>query len=80
MNDGGAVPALLLLKEGIAALAQADAPRLERLAEEAGRAVLAEGDQGAAREQYAALEVLLGLTRRNQRVLRGESRGMYGRD
>ncbi|MGA7524149.1 MAG: hypothetical protein WBW84_16980 [Acidobacteriaceae bacterium] len=76
----GTGSATALLKTAIAALARADAPLLERLAVEAGNGVVRTEEQGAAREQYAALGLLLTLTRRNLRLLRGEGSAVYGRD
>lgn len=74
------VTALGLLREAIAALTRGDAGRLERLREEAGRAVVLPGEQDAVRQQSRALDLLLGLTRRNLRLLRGDPAGSYGRD
>ena len=79
MNGAGSVSALSILGTAIAALARADAPRLERLVEEAGRASLRTEERKAAGEQYAALGLLLALTRRNLRLLRGEHHSVYSR-
>jgi hypothetical protein len=79
MSGTGSTSALAVLREAITALAGADAPRLERLAAEAGEAMVIAEEQEATREKYASLAVLLGLTRRNLRLLRGERGGMYGR-
>jgi hypothetical protein len=76
----GTESATALLRAAIAALAHADAPVLERLAAEAGAVVVRTEEQGRAREQYAALGLLLALTRRNMRLLRGERSAVYGRD
>lgn len=76
----GAESVLSVLRTAIAALARADAPQLERLAAEAGQAILPAEERNAAREQYAALGLLLGLTRRNLRLLRGERVALYGRN
>jgi hypothetical protein len=70
---------LTVLREGIAALAQVDAPCLERLLTQAGAARMPEDEQAAAGEACAALDLLLVLTRRNLRLLRGERDTMYGR-
>ena len=72
--------AVAMLREGIVALARADGPRLELLAAQAGNAAVAEEERGAAGEEYAALGLLLTLTRRNLRLLRGERGDAYGRD
>lgn len=71
--------AVTVLEEAIAALARADAQLLERLTMEAGEAVVPGDEQGAARERYAALGLLLRLTQRNLRLLRGERGAMYGK-
>jgi hypothetical protein len=76
----GAGSATALLKTAIAALAHADAPLLERLAAEAAEVVVRTDEQGAAREQHAALGLLLALSRRNLRLLRGDRSAAYGRD
>ncbi|MGA8530221.1 MAG: hypothetical protein WB622_10925 [Acidobacteriaceae bacterium] len=82
MSDGTerSVSVLGVLREGIEALERVDAAHLEGLATRAGKAVMREGEQRAAREQYAVLGLLLSLTRRNLRLLRGERREAYGRD
>jgi hypothetical protein len=77
--SGTVVSASALLEAGIAALSRADAPLLERLAAQASDAVVPEEEQTAVREQYRALGLLLMLTRRNLRLLRGEHGG-YGRN
>ncbi|MFZ0632947.1 MAG: hypothetical protein WA399_20675 [Acidobacteriaceae bacterium] len=74
------VSALAVLREAIAALAAGDAPRLEQLAARAGKAVAPAGEQRTAREQYAALGLLLALARRNLRLLRGERGRVYGKE
>ena len=79
MSGTESASALATLREGIAALAQADAPRLERLLAQAADAVMPEEEGTAAREQHAALGLLLALTRRNLRMLRGERGAQYGR-
>jgi hypothetical protein len=79
MSGTGFTSALAVLREAIAALTGADAARLERLAAEAGDAVVRAEEQEAAREEYASLALLLALTRRNLGLLRGEHCGMYGR-
>ncbi len=77
MSDTELMSALAVLREAIVALARADAPRLERLATDASEAVVTAEERKAAKEQYASLALLLGLTRRNLRLLRGERGGMY---
>lgn len=72
--------ALVVLRDALAALAEADAPRLERLAALAGEAGAPAEEHRAAREEYAALGLLLALTRQNMRLLRGERGGAYGQD
>jgi len=75
----GARSVSAVLREAIGALARADASALERLAAEAARATPEAEGQSAAREPYAALGLLLVLTRRNIRLLRGERVGPYSR-
>jgi len=61
-------------RAGIHALAHADATELERLTETAGqlrRPATAE-EQRRGREELRTLQMLLVLTRRNLRVLRGD--------
>jgi hypothetical protein len=79
MSGTESASALETLREGIAALALADAPGLERLLARARDAVMPQEDGTAAREQHAALGLLLALTRRNLRLLRGEHGAHYGR-
>lgn len=79
MSEKGTLAATALLRDAIAALARGDAPELEKLAAAAGETMLPAAEGTAAREAYAALGLLLGLTRRNLRLLRGERTGMYGR-
>ncbi len=79
MSGTDSASALVVLREAIAALARADAPRLEQLAAEAQRVTMTASDHATAREQYAALGLLLTLTRRNLRLLRGERHGSYSR-
>ncbi|HEX3662638.1 MAG TPA: hypothetical protein VHU89_14475 [Acidobacteriaceae bacterium] len=69
-----------LLRSAIAALARGDAPLLERLAAQAGEVVVGREEQRLAREQHATLGLLLALTRRNLRLLRGGRGAVYGRD
>lgn len=80
MSGAESVSALVVLRGAIRALERADGPGLERLLAEAGQAVVAGEERAAAREQYAALGLLLALTRRNLRLLRGEGFAPYGKN
>jgi len=79
MNDAGSVSAPAVLRRAVTALARGDGAELERLAALAEGAVLPSEEQKAAREEYAALGLLLALTRRNLRLLRGEQSTVYCR-
>jgi len=76
----GPVAASDLLAAGIEALAHADAAGLERLAAMAGevRGSMTVEERRLAREPRRALELLLTLTRRNLRLLRGTRAAGYG--
>jgi hypothetical protein len=80
MSGTPAASGLEILREAMTALARADAPRLEQLATEAGMAVVPREERKASRgEQYASLGLLLALTHRNLRLLRGERSETYTR-
>jgi hypothetical protein len=69
-----------LLDAGINALAGFDAEELEGLAEAArvARGPEAAEERRAVRERLRALQLLIAMTRRNLRLLRGAGCGGYG--
>ena len=69
-----------LLGAGISALAHVDATRLEGLAEAArgARGPETVEERREARERMRTLQLLIAMTRRNLRLLRGGGRSGYG--